>query len=187
MPALLTLSHDLAANGGNDDDDVVVYPSFGIRGKSISGHTGRQTSVCQLSRNRMEWRHWRTRNPSHGQSGDNAYSKNAVGRDFQNWIHGFKVARGKTTRNSTRLFVVTDNRIVLLNEEDNDAAAKKISAMDKPPEFEPNDIYGITAAASNIRKESGKPQSNWKATSVFMRRAIPQDISKKSSGKRASA
>ncbi|HMF45388.1 MAG TPA: hypothetical protein VKE29_01830 [Candidatus Udaeobacter sp.] len=41
-------------------------------------------------------------------------------------------------------FIVTDNRIVLLNEEDNDAAAKKISAMDKPPEFEPNDIYGIT-------------------------------------------
>ena len=57
-------------------------------------------------------------------------------------------------------FIVTDNRIVLLNEEDNDTAAKKISAMDKPPEFEPNDIYGITAAASNIRKESGKPQSN---------------------------
>jgi len=60
----------------------------------------------------------------------------------------------------TDLKSLTDNRIVLLNEEDNDAAAKKISAMDKPPEFEPNDIYGITAAASNIRKESGKPQSN---------------------------
>jgi hypothetical protein len=44
-------------------------------------------------------------------------------------------------------FIVTDNRIVLLNEEDNDAAAKKISAMDKPPEFEPNDIYGITSGA----------------------------------------
>ena len=44
-------------------------------------------------------------------------------------------------------FVVTDNRIVLLNEEDNDAAAKKISAMDKPPEFEPNDIYGITSGS----------------------------------------
>ena len=41
--------------------------------------------------------------------------------------------------------IVTDERIVLLNEEDNDAAAKKISALDKPPEFEPNDIYGITS------------------------------------------
>jgi hypothetical protein len=42
-------------------------------------------------------------------------------------------------------FIVTDDRIVLLNEEDNDAAAKKISALDKPPEFDPNDIYGITS------------------------------------------
>ena len=41
-------------------------------------------------------------------------------------------------------FIVTDDRIVLLNEEDNEAAAKKISALDKPPEFEPGDIYGIT-------------------------------------------
>ena len=41
--------------------------------------------------------------------------------------------------------IVTDDRIVLLNEEDNDAAVKKISALDKPPPFEPNDIYGITS------------------------------------------
>jgi len=40
-------------------------------------------------------------------------------------------------------FIVTDNRIVLLNEEDNDAAAKKISAMDKPPTFEDGDVRGI--------------------------------------------
>ena len=42
-------------------------------------------------------------------------------------------------------FIVTDDRIVLLNEEDNESAVKKISALDKPPEFEPGDIYGITA------------------------------------------
>jgi hypothetical protein len=42
-------------------------------------------------------------------------------------------------------FIVTDDRIVLLNEEDNDAAVKKISALDKPPQFEPGDIYGITS------------------------------------------
>ena len=41
--------------------------------------------------------------------------------------------------------IVTNDRIVLLNEEDNDAAAKKISTLDKPPQFEPNDIYGITS------------------------------------------
>src|SRR5437016_9359578 len=36
-------------------------------------------------------------------------------------------------------FIVTDDRIVLLNEENNDAAVKKISAMDKPPTFEDGD------------------------------------------------
>jgi hypothetical protein len=42
-------------------------------------------------------------------------------------------------------FIVTDDRIVLLNEEDNEAAVKKISALDKPPKFEPGDVYGITS------------------------------------------
>ena len=46
-------------------------------------------------------------------------------------------------------FVVTDDRIVLLNEEDNDAAVKKISALDKPPEFEAGDVYGITTGKFN--------------------------------------
>jgi hypothetical protein len=46
-------------------------------------------------------------------------------------------------------FVVTDDRIVLLNEEDNEAAAKKISASDKPPEFEPGDVYGIVTGKFN--------------------------------------
>lgn len=41
-------------------------------------------------------------------------------------------------------FIVTDDRIVLLNEEDNDTAVKKISAMDKPPTFEDGDVRGVT-------------------------------------------
>jgi hypothetical protein len=41
-------------------------------------------------------------------------------------------------------FIVTDDRIILLNEEDNDAAVKKFSAMDKPSQFDPGDVYGIT-------------------------------------------
>jgi hypothetical protein len=57
-------------------------------------------------------------------------------------------------------FIVTDDRIVLLNEEDNDAAAKKISALDRPPEFEPNDIYGITSGSFEHQEGSGKQQSN---------------------------
>ena len=55
-------------------------------------------------------------------------------------------------------FIVTDNRIVLLNEEDNDAAAKKISALDKPPDFEPNDIYGITTGSFEHQ------EAEWKTT-----------------------
>jgi hypothetical protein len=46
-------------------------------------------------------------------------------------------------------FIVTDDRIVLLNEEDNDTAVKKISALDKPPEFNPGEIYGITSGSFN--------------------------------------
>jgi hypothetical protein len=55
-------------------------------------------------------------------------------------------------------FIVTDNRIALLNEEDNDAAAKRISALDKPPEFEPNDIYGITSGSFEHQ------EAEWKTT-----------------------
>ena len=55
-------------------------------------------------------------------------------------------------------FIVTDNRIVLLNEEDNDAAAKKISALDKPPDSEPNDIYGITTGSFEHQ------EGEWKTT-----------------------
>jgi hypothetical protein len=46
-------------------------------------------------------------------------------------------------------FIVTGDRIVLLNEEDNDAAIKKISATDKPPNFEQGDIYGIVSGSFN--------------------------------------
>jgi len=58
----------------------------------------------------------------------------------------------------TDYFIVTDDRIVLLNEEDNDAAAKKISALDKPPEFDANDIYGITSG--NFQHQ----EAEWKTT-----------------------
>src|SRR5262249_39393754 len=55
-------------------------------------------------------------------------------------------------------FVVTDDRIILLNEEDNEAAVKKISALDKPPELEPGDVYGI--ATGKFNHEDGL----WKTT-----------------------
>lgn len=55
-------------------------------------------------------------------------------------------------------FIATDDRIVLLNEEDNDAAVKKIAAMDKPPDFEPGNVYGVTSG--NFNHEDG----SWKTT-----------------------
>jgi hypothetical protein len=53
---------------------------------------------------------------------------------------------------------VTDDRIVLLNEEDNDAAAKKISALNQPPQFAPGEIYGITSGSFN------HDEGSWKTT-----------------------
>lgn len=44
-------------------------------------------------------------------------------------------------------FVVTNDRIVLLNEENIPDAIKRISTLDKPPEFEPGEIYGITGGS----------------------------------------
>jgi hypothetical protein len=46
-------------------------------------------------------------------------------------------------------FIVTDDRIVLLNEEDNDAGVKRISAMGKAPTFEDGDVRGITGGKLN--------------------------------------
>jgi hypothetical protein len=40
-------------------------------------------------------------------------------------------------------FIATHDRIVLLNEENNGEAVKKIAAMDKPPSFEDGNIRGI--------------------------------------------
>jgi hypothetical protein len=42
-------------------------------------------------------------------------------------------------------FIVTDDQIVLLNEENMPDAIKLLSAAEKPPEFEPGNIYGITS------------------------------------------
>jgi len=41
-------------------------------------------------------------------------------------------------------FIVTEDHIVLLNEEDNEAAVKKLATTEKAPEFDQNDICGIT-------------------------------------------
>jgi hypothetical protein len=42
-------------------------------------------------------------------------------------------------------FIVAGDRIILLNEENIPAAIQRISALDKQPEFQPDEIYGITS------------------------------------------
>jgi hypothetical protein len=49
-------------------------------------------------------------------------------------------------------FIATDDRIFLLNEENNDAATKKILAMDKPPQFEQGDIRAIANGKLNFEE-----------------------------------
>ena len=49
-------------------------------------------------------------------------------------------------------FVATDDRIYLLNEENNDAAVKKLSAMDKPPELGQGDIRAIPTGKMNFEE-----------------------------------
>ncbi|PYK02390.1 MAG: hypothetical protein DME63_06805 [Verrucomicrobia bacterium] len=49
-------------------------------------------------------------------------------------------------------FIATDDRIVLLNEENNDAAARKISAMEKQPAFEEGDIRAIASGKLNFEE-----------------------------------
>lgn len=55
-------------------------------------------------------------------------------------------------------FVATDDRIVLLNEEDNEAAVKKLSPLDKPPQFELGNIYGIAGGSFDYQ------EGLWKTT-----------------------
>ena len=76
-------------------------------------------------------------------------------------------------------FIVTGDRIFLLNEEDNDAAAKKISALDKPPEFEPNDIYGITSGSVEHREGEWKTVIKLKGDLCFYEATHPSGHFKK--------
>lgn len=50
-------------------------------------------------------------------------------------------------------FIATDDRIVLLNEENNEAAAKKMSAMEKAPDFAQGDIRAL--ADGKMKFEEG--------------------------------
>src|SRR5439155_24094460 len=76
-------------------------------------------------------------------------------------------------------FIVTDERIVLLNEENNDAAMEKISAMDKAPTFEEGDVRGISSGSWIMKTPRGPPRSRSKVTNALILPAIIQVISQR--------
>jgi len=76
-------------------------------------------------------------------------AKMSWGAIFKIEFANLKSSAPKPRKIEPEYFVVTDDRIVLLNEEDNGAAVKKISALDKPAEFELGEIYGITSGSFN--------------------------------------
>jgi hypothetical protein len=82
-------------------------------------------------------------------------------------------------------FIVTDDRIVLLNEEDNEAAVKKISALDKPPEFDPGDVHGITTGKFNHEDGLWKTTISLKGDLCVYDSSHPSGHFKRSFGKKA--
>jgi hypothetical protein len=70
-------------------------------------------------------------------------------------------------------FIVTDDRIVLLNEEQIDEAVQRTSALEKPPEFEPSDIYGITQDRFNHEEGLWKASIDLKGDLCIYQAAHP--------------
>jgi len=68
------------------------------------------------------------------------------------WGAIFKIEFAEPTSRATQkreirplYFIATNDRIFLLNEEDNEAAAKKMSSQEKAPDFQQSDVRAITA------------------------------------------
>jgi len=70
-------------------------------------------------------------------------AKTAWGAIFRIEFKDLKSKAAKKREVKPLYFIATDERIVLLNEEDNDAAVKKIAAMPSAPPFEEANVYGI--------------------------------------------
>ncbi|MEY2529362.1 MAG: hypothetical protein QOJ05_1452 [Verrucomicrobiota bacterium] len=76
-------------------------------------------------------------------------AKMAWGAIFKIEFLDLKSKAAKAREIPARYFIATDERIVLLNEEDNDAALKKIEKMSSPPPFEPDSVYGSTKSVAS--------------------------------------
>jgi hypothetical protein len=85
-------------------------------------------------------------------------AKMSWGAIFKIEFTDLKSAAAKHREIRPDYFVATADRIILLNEEDNDAAVRKTSALDKPPEFERGNIYGISSGSFDYQ------EGLWKTT-----------------------
>ena len=70
-------------------------------------------------------------------------AKTAWGSIFRIEFRDLKSKAPKKREIPSLYFIVTNERIVLLNEEGNEAAAKKIAALPSAPPFEEDNVYGI--------------------------------------------
>jgi hypothetical protein len=72
-------------------------------------------------------------------------AKIAWGAIFRIEFRDLKSKAAKKREIPSLYFIVTDERIVLLNEEDNEAAAQTIASLPSAPPFEEDNVYGIAA------------------------------------------
>ena len=91
----------------------------------------------------MERRKHQRRNPAYGARCHDRIAQMSWGAIFKIEFADLK-SRAEPKRDiQPQYFIATDDRIVLLNEENNEAAAEEISAMAKPPSFEQSEIRAI--------------------------------------------
>ena len=76
------------------------------------------------------------------------------------WGAFFKITFDQITTKAPRpremqplYFFTTDNEIVLFNEEKPEEAIPRLAAQDKPPKFEPREIYGLTKGARKVAED----------------------------------
>src|SRR5262249_54936654 len=153
-----------------DCSNIYLADGFCLRVQPFSRCKGRKAGLRKFPRHGVERPVSRARNSAHSTNGGKAHCQDAMGAIFKIEFTDLKSRAPEEHEVApTRYYIVTDDRIILLNacpnhssvltpgeiEEDNDCAVKKISALDKPPEFDPGDVYGITTGKFSHGEEGG--------------------------------
>ena len=130
-----------------------VAACIGLRacGKSISRRAGRQAGVRKVPRDRMGDEIQQDEIPLTARVITTRVAKMPWGAIYKIEFTDLRSRSKKLRQIRPDYFIATDERIVLLNEENNDAV-KKISAMDKAPTFEDRDVRGITSGKLNYEE-----------------------------------